>query len=177
VELEGLTEAQLRAWAEALGTVLRSGDVVLLDGPMGAGKTTMTRALAQGLGVERPERVRSPTFNICLVHEGRVPLWHVDLFRLGDLAESDDGSLGAAAFEALGLEALVDRLSAPHGEDRGVLVIEWASLWAHPPDEHLHVRLELSTEPERRDLRARAFGARHERRLAAWVDEASAGRP
>jgi tRNA threonylcarbamoyladenosine biosynthesis protein TsaE len=173
VKLEALTEMELCAWAEALGTVLRSGDVMLLEGPMGAGKTTLTRAVARGLGVDRPDRVRSPTFNICLVHEGPVPLWHVDLFRLSE-AELDEGkAVGTAAFEALGLEALADRLVAPVGDERGVLVIEWADLWAQPIEEHLRIDLSIAATPERRDLRASARGKRHRRRLDAWVAAAA----
>ena len=139
MELPGLTQSSLEDAAVALGACLRLGDVVLLRGPMGAGKTTFTRALARGLGVRRPERVRSPTYNLCLVHDGPRPLAHVDLFRL---AEDDPGaSVGSAAFEALGLPALAEGTTASH-----VLVIEWADLWADPPADCLHVELRL--EPD-----------------------------
>jgi tRNA threonylcarbamoyl adenosine modification protein YjeE len=125
-----LDEAQLCAWAEALGAHLRGGDVLLLRGDMGAGKTTFVRALARGLGVERPSRVCSPTYTVCMVHPGPLPLVHVDLFRLGE-----DGPVGSAAFEALGLDH--DELPGP---DR-VLVVEWSELWRDPPAVNLTVEL------------------------------------
>src|SRR5687767_2656579 len=67
------------------GGAIDEGPVLLFHGPMGAGKTTFTRALAEGLGVARPDRVCSPTFTLCMVHvgtPGSPTLVHVDLFRL-----------------------------------------------------------------------------------------------
>lgn len=135
-----LDEAQMCAWAQALGARLGGGDVLLLRGEMGAGKTTLVRALARGLGVARPERVCSPTYTVCMIHPGRVGLVHVDLFRLGE-----DGQVGSAAFEALGLEH--DELPGP---DR-VLVVEWSELWADPPKQHLSIT--LSRVPDRPAVR------------------------
>jgi tRNA threonylcarbamoyladenosine biosynthesis protein TsaE len=155
----------LLAVARALGALLRPGDVVLLCGPMGAGKTTFTRALAEGLGVDRPDRVRSPTYNLWLEHAGPRPLAHMDLFRL---AASDDdptpGSVGAAAFEALGLPDADASATADV-----VLVVEWADLWAAPPASAL--RIELRPDPANSALRtliATASGARPQALLQAW---------
>jgi tRNA threonylcarbamoyladenosine biosynthesis protein TsaE len=125
-----LDEPQMCSWAEALGARLRGGDVVLLRGEMGAGKTTFVRALARGLAVARPERVCSPTYTVCMIHPGPIELVHVDLFRLGE-----DGPLGDAAFESLGLEH--DELVGPGR----VLVVEWSELWREPPAEHLELTL------------------------------------
>jgi tRNA threonylcarbamoyladenosine biosynthesis protein TsaE len=168
MERTGLSQARLTAAARALGARLQPGDVVLLHGPMGAGKTTFTRALAEGLGVDRPDRVRSPTFNLCLLHAGPRPLAHVDLFRL---AASDDdptpGSVGAAAFESLGLPEWDEASASP-----AVLVVEWADLWADPPGAAL--RIELALDPAnsgRRTLIASASGDRQRALLEAWARE------
>ena len=103
-----LPDAQdTRAWGARLGALLRPGDLVILTGGLGAGKTTLTQGLAEGLGVRGP--VTSPTFVIARVHPSLVGgpvLVHVDAYRLGGLEELDDLDLDA------------DR-------DRAVTVVEW----------------------------------------------------
>lgn len=128
-----LTEDELVAAAEELGRRCSGGEVILLDGAMGAGKTTWTRGLARGLGIAALEEVRSPTFTVCMEHTGRVDLVHVDLFRLGE--EGRAGVL-SAAFEALGIDDTVV------GRAGAVTVVEWAELWAAPPSSALRIRLE-----------------------------------
>jgi tRNA threonylcarbamoyladenosine biosynthesis protein TsaE len=91
-----------RALGERLATVLRAGDLVLLTGDLGAGKTTLTQGLGAGLGVRGA--VTSPTFVIARVHPsltGGPPLVHVDAYRLGDLAEVDDLDLDASLEESV----------------------------------------------------------------------------
>lgn len=103
-----LTLADARATealGERLGRASAAGDVLLLSGPLGAGKTTLVRGLARGLGCTDP--VRSPTFG--LVHRydgGRLPLWHVDLYRLGNGADLDP--LGADVWLAGGDVVVVE---------------------------------------------------------------------
>jgi tRNA threonylcarbamoyladenosine biosynthesis protein TsaE len=104
----------MRALGARLAAVCRAGDIVILDGPLGAGKTTFTQGFAVGLGVE--DRVTSPTFVIARVHpttEG-PDLVHVDAYRVGDLAELDDLDLDAAVVDSITVvewgEGLAERL-------------------------------------------------------------------
>lgn len=90
------TAEQTRAWGERLGRSLRAGDLVLLTGELGAGKTTLTQGIGAGLGIRGP--VTSPTFVIARVHPSLVggpALVHVDAYRLGGFAELDDLDLDA----------------------------------------------------------------------------------
>jgi tRNA threonylcarbamoyladenosine biosynthesis protein TsaE len=136
---------------------------------MGAGKTTFTRALAEGLGVDRPDRVRSPTYNLCLVHHGPRSLAHVDLFRLAGDEEASAGSVGAAAFEALGLAALIEGEPTGSGSGPVVLVVEWADLWADPPASALRIELGPdSTNLAHRTLIASPTGERPRAVVEAW---------
>jgi tRNA threonylcarbamoyladenosine biosynthesis protein TsaE len=96
-----------RAWGARLGALLRAGDLVILTGALGAGKTTLTQGVAEGLGVRGP--ITSPTFVIARVHPsvvGGPVLVHVDAYRLGGLEELDDLDLDADL-------------------DRAVTVVEW----------------------------------------------------
>jgi tRNA threonylcarbamoyladenosine biosynthesis protein TsaE len=82
---------ETEALAARLAGALRPGDVVLLSGDLGAGKTTFVRGAARALGVEGP--VTSPTFTIGQRYDGRVPVSHLDLYRLGDVADEDPALL------------------------------------------------------------------------------------
>ncbi|WP_448626886.1 tRNA (adenosine(37)-N6)-threonylcarbamoyltransferase complex ATPase subunit type 1 TsaE [Geodermatophilus sp. URMC 64] len=117
------TPADTRALGAELAKVLRPGDLVVLVGPLGAGKTALTQGIGDGLGVREP--VTSPTFVIARVHTGgRLPLVHVDAYRLGSVADVDDLDLDASAEES-------------------VTVVEWGQgLVEQLADEHLEVRLD-----------------------------------
>jgi tRNA threonylcarbamoyladenosine biosynthesis protein TsaE len=117
------TAADTWALGRDLAGVLRPGDLVVLVGPLGAGKTALTQGIGAGLGVLEP--VTSPTFVISRVHrDGRVPLVHVDAYRLGSVADVDD----------LDLDVTV--------ED-SVTVVEWGQgLVERLADEHLEIRLD-----------------------------------
>lgn len=118
------TPADTEELGRALGTLLRAGDLVLLAGPLGAGKTVLARGIAAGLGVRGP--VTSPTFVIAREHQPGprgVPLVHADAYRLGGLDELDD------------LDLDTDLLHA-------VVVVEWGEGVAERlAEEHLLVRL------------------------------------
>jgi len=108
------SESETAAAGRQLAATLRPGSVVLLYGDLGAGKTAFVRGLADGLGVP-PEDVSSPTFTLVQEYRGgRVPLFHVDLYRLNDPREMDD----------LGLDEIAEE---------GILAIEWAEKWPRPP--------------------------------------------
>ena len=114
-----------------LAAALQAGDVVLLSGDLGAGKTAFVRGLASGLGVD-PSAVSSPTFTI--VHEyrgGRLTLYHADLYRLERTATED-----------IGLEEM--------GVADGVLAIEWPDRLTHPLPRTTAVDLEIVDETTRR---------------------------
>lgn len=115
------SEAETGAAGRDLAPDLAVGDVVLLSGALGAGKTAFVRGLAEGLFAD-PNDVSSPTFTIIQEYRGRVLLHHADLYRLSP-REVDD----------LGLEDLLDE---------GVLAVEWPDRWTGPPAGAIHVSIE-----------------------------------
>jgi tRNA threonylcarbamoyladenosine biosynthesis protein TsaE len=103
---EGVTLERLEQVGFTLARVLKSGDVVLLYGPLGAGKTALVRAMARALDVTDP--VRSPSFTIANIYSGKMTIQHLDLYRLDEICEDD----------ALALEEYVQQEDA-------VTLIEW----------------------------------------------------
>jgi tRNA threonylcarbamoyladenosine biosynthesis protein TsaE len=131
------TPEDMRALGERLALLARPGDLIVLTGDLGAGKTTLVQGIGAGLGVGVP--VVSPTFVIARVHrDGRLPLVHVDAYRLGSVEEVDDLDLDADLESSLTVvewgEGLVERLSA----DRLQLRITRSS---RTDDEARHVRI------------------------------------
>lgn len=98
------SELETKRLAERMALLLRAGDVITLEGDLGAGKTTFTKGLAGGLGIKRT--VSSPTFTIVKEYSGELPLYHMDVYRL----ENSDEDIGFDEYF--------------HGD--GVTVIEWA---------------------------------------------------
>jgi tRNA threonylcarbamoyladenosine biosynthesis protein TsaE len=138
--------ADTRALGRDLAGLLEAGDLVVLVGPLGAGKTALTQGIGEGLGVREP--VTSPTFVIARVHTGgRVPLVHVDAYRLGGRLDVDDLDLDASAEDS-------------------VTVVEWGEgLVEQLTDEHLVVRLDRR-EDDVRTATLEPHGAGWEQRLA-----------
>ena len=125
------SEEETHAVARVLAATLAAGDVVLLSGTLGAGKTAFVRGIAAGLGID-PGEVSSPTFT--LIHEyrgGRLILYHADLYRL-DGAATDD----------LGLEEM--------GAADGVLAVEWPERLAHNMPAAIPVTIEITGDTHRR---------------------------
>lgn len=151
-----------RALAAELAPVVRTGDVILLSGDLGAGKTVFVQGLAHGLGVR--ERVTSPTFVLSRQYEGDLPVVHLDVYRLDHLQEVID----------MGIAELID--------DDAVVLIEWGDIIGPTigPDS-LTVRLELPPIDDPADVRLLTFSARGERwapranalrrALGQWIDE------
>ena len=124
------SEDETRAVARDLASRLQAGDVILLSGGLGAGKTVFTKGLAQGLDID-PDEVSSPTFT--LIHEyrgGRLTLYHADLYRLDRAATQD-----------LGLEDV--------GVAEGVLVIEWPERLSHTLPGATRVTIEIVDDETR----------------------------
>jgi tRNA threonylcarbamoyladenosine biosynthesis protein TsaE len=153
-ELRIATDGDMRDLGRRLAALLRAGDLVILAGPLGAGKTTLVQGLGAGLGVRGP--VTSPTFVIARVHPplagGGPALVHADAYRLGSFGEVDDLDLDTDASSA-------------------VTVVEWGAGLAEPLAED---RLEITIEPDQdsdvRTVRINGHGARWHGALADAVD-------
>jgi tRNA threonylcarbamoyladenosine biosynthesis protein TsaE len=141
------TVADTQAFGKQLAQLLQPGDLVVLAGPLGAGKTALTQGIGAGLGVPGP--VTSPTFVLARVHRGgRVPLVHVDAYRLASMADVDDLDLDATT-------------------DAAVTVVEWGhGLVEQLADEHLVVELDRRDD-DVRTARLVPVGPGWEQRLSA----------
>lgn len=144
--------ADMEAFGRSLGGALKAGDLVVLTGPLGAGKTTLTRGIADALGVRGP--IQSPTFVIARTHPslvGGAPLVHVDAYRLEHLQEVID----------LGLPEMLD--------DGSVTLIEWGNVIAPGlPADYLEIRISLDDEDDdRRNFEIDTVGNRWSARTRA----------
>ena len=125
---ESFCEADTFELGVKIGKEAKPGDVYTLIGDLGVGKTALTKGVAQGLGIREP--ISSPTFTIVQVYdEGRIPFYHFDVYRIGDVEEMDE----------IGYEDYVD------GE--GVSLIEWANLIEEIlPDHFTEIKIEKELE-------------------------------
>ena len=127
-------EEELISIGQNIGSLLNSGDIIVLSGDLGAGKTTLTKGIAKGLNIS--QMIKSPTYTIVREYEGRLPLYHLDVYRIGDDPDSID---------------LDDFL---YGD--GVTIIEWGELL----DEDLLGDYLLISIAHGRQLTFEAFGPR-----------------
>jgi tRNA threonylcarbamoyladenosine biosynthesis protein TsaE len=150
LRLSVASAAEMQRLAFRLGQALTVGDVVALTGPLGAGKTTFVQGLARGMEVPADRHVASPTFALVNQHPGRVPLVHVDFYRIKDPAELPE----------LGIEEAYDQAAT---------AIEWAERFPDwLPADTLHVSIGM--DGSARVLEARSQGSRSQRMLATLAN-------
>ncbi len=147
---------ETKALAAALAPLVRPCDIILLNGDLGAGKTQFSQGFANALGVK--QQVTSPTFTILLEYrDGRLPLYHFDLYRLEDDEELED----IGYFDVL--------------EADGVSLVEWADKFPdYLPEDYLELRITIAPD-ETRFLAATSEGLRSEELLADWERALSCG--
>jgi tRNA threonylcarbamoyladenosine biosynthesis protein TsaE len=156
IEVETTSPEQARSLGERLATILRAGDLVILSGDLGAGKTTFTQGFGAALGVDEP--ITSPTFVLMRTYEGtRLPIVHMDVYRLEHLQEAVD----------LGLAEILD--------DGAVALVEWGDLVAAVlPADFLEIAIEQvdgdDTSDDDRVLRIRPVGSRWHARMRGLAD-------
>jgi len=129
IEIRCPTAADTRAVGRRLASLLRGGDIILLAGDLGAGKTVFAGGIGEGLGLDDP--VVSPSFVLARRYRGLVPMVHVDLYRLGSSSEIEDLDLDTEAAD-------------------GVLVVEWGQAAEQSfGEDHLLVRIGVAAGGER----------------------------
>lgn len=139
-----------KAFGARLAGVLRAGDLIVLTGPLGAGKTALVQGIGAGLGVRGT--IHSPTFVIARVHQGPLPLVHVDAYRLGSLDEVDDLDLDVDVADA-------------------VTCVEWgAGLVEQLSDARLEIALERAPDSEERVARLMPHGGDWAGRVAGLAE-------
>jgi tRNA threonylcarbamoyladenosine biosynthesis protein TsaE len=138
---------QTRAWGKALGKLLQGGEIIGLIGELGVGKTCFVRGMAEGLNVDSRAWIRSPTFTLINEYLGRLPVFHIDLYRIGSREEMDGLNLREYLYS------------------EGVSVIEWFDhLSQSEVDECLEITIAHSGG-DRREVKFTARGERYEKIL------------
>ena len=124
----------------SLGGSLISGDIILLNGDLGAGKTHLTQGICYGVGLDESSYIRSPTFTLINEYQGKLPIYHIDLYRIDSLEE----------IYSLGLEEILF--------NQGITIIEWAEKLRSPKNhknlllniqDRIEINIEIVSESER----------------------------
>ena len=138
------TRKETQDLAYRLGEIIEANTLITLSGDLGAGKTTCTQGLARGLGIDK--KVTSPTFTIMKEYKGRLPLYHIDAYRLENITQD------------LGFDEYI--------ESDGVCVIEWANFIEYVlPEELLNIEFTINDD-DSRTLKFKAYGERYEEVIA-----------
>ena len=125
---------------KSIGSSLISGDIILLFGDLGAGKTRLTQGICNGLGLEKDTYIRSPTFTLINEYQGRLPIYHIDLYRMDSHEE----------IYSLGLEEILF--------NQGITIIEWAEKLRSPKnsnnlilniEDRIEIYIKIISESER----------------------------
>jgi tRNA threonylcarbamoyladenosine biosynthesis protein TsaE len=125
---------------KSLGSSLIPGDIILLNGDLGAGKTHLTQGICNGVGLDEDSYIRSPTFTLVNEYHGKLPIYHIDLYRIDSLEE----------IYSLGLEEILF--------NQGITIIEWAEKLRSPKNpknlllniqERIEINIEIVSDSER----------------------------
>ncbi|MDT2012674.1 tRNA (adenosine(37)-N6)-threonylcarbamoyltransferase complex ATPase subunit type 1 TsaE [Carnobacterium divergens] len=146
-------EAETKEIAKSLADFLKEGSVLLLEGNLGAGKTTFTKGIAEGLGIK--EVIKSPTYTLIREYQsGRLPLYHMDVYRLEEVGGDE-----------LGLEE--------YFQGEGVSIVEWATFIPEDlPKEFLKIKLvPMGEDFSERDLVFEPVGAQYEQIVANYFED------
>lgn len=146
-------EAETKEIATSLADFLKEGSVLLLEGNLGAGKTTFTKGIAEGLGIK--EVIKSPTYTLIREYQsGRLPLYHMDVYRLEEVGGDE-----------LGLEE--------YFQGEGVSIVEWATFIPEDlPKEFLKIKLvPMGEDFSERDLVFEPVGAQYEQIVANYFED------
>ncbi|MFQ5902444.1 MAG: tRNA (adenosine(37)-N6)-threonylcarbamoyltransferase complex ATPase subunit type 1 TsaE [Candidatus Binatia bacterium] len=148
---------QTRGWGKRLGRLLNGGEIVGLTGELGSGKTCFVRGMAEGLEVGKKAWIRSPSFTLINEYEGRLPVYHIDLYRVGSQREIEELNLREYLFS------------------EGVSVVEWFEhLSSEEVEEYLHVGFAYANGSKRK-LTFNAYGKRYEEILKRLRDKGIKG--
>jgi tRNA threonylcarbamoyladenosine biosynthesis protein TsaE len=150
IQFETRSASDTLILGEKIGRHLEAGDIVFLFGDLGAGKTTLTQGIARGLGVAKEEYVRSPTFTLVNQYKGKVPVFHIDLYRIASSHELEDlGLQEVFSGEGISIVEWAEKLFAREDASQPLLGIErWIEI---------HITIEQE-ESRKLDLKTRNIG-------------------